>query len=871
MKNILLIITAVLIVSCGKKSSTNISTGDALSRYGQELSNRIYYAFPGTRDNPLKWYDSLPEINLKKVVRPGYFMLKARPDELFVWQIGVWALKKDIKDISLEFSGFKARGHVIPPDRFTCYNLSGNDFRGRPFTKKVDVQGTRVQSLWIGVDLEGIRPGNYRGAVTVTGSGEQQTIPVLLRIAGQPVINHGYDEGAHLSRLNWLNSTEGIDENITKGYLPVSRDGNLISILGRKVAIADNGLPSSITSFFGPSNQSLEDKGEQVISRPFRFIVERKDGSVVRLVPGQVEYHSGTPGKVEWTVNNTSDEFELAVSGRLEFDGFIGYSLKLSAKKTAGVRDIRLEIPVTLDKSRYIMGLGHEGGIREGDWKWKWDTTKNQDMVWLGAVNGGLRLKLKDENYVRPLINVYYKYGPLRLPSSWGNGGLGGIDITGREGEVIIDAYSGERELRGGEVLNYDFELLVTPFRVIDRHIKFGDRYYHGGGTVATVKVDSALRAGANILNIHHAEDIYPFINYPYLDANTAAIRRLADSCHKAGIRLKLYYTTREFTKNLPEFWAFNSLNGEIVYPGPGDSCRTVINPSGPKEWYIRNLREKYIPAWYNEIREGKFTGETDLSVISTPDSRLNNFYIAGLGWMVRNLEIDGVYIDDSALDRYTLMRARKIIDRDRPEGRMDLHSWNHFNEFAGYTSCLNLYMDLLPYFDLIWIGEGRNYNRSPDHWLIEVSGIPFGLPGQMLEGGGNPWRGMVYGITNRAGYLGLSPSSTWKFWDEYKIEKKIMTGYWEKNCPVRPVNPAIQASVYAGEGEVLVALANWTDTLQTTALGISWQALGLDPAQTEIFIPHIEGFQTEQLQVPLENIGVPGKKGYVIVLKKKN
>ena len=85
--------------------------------------------------------------------------------------------------------------------------------------------------------------------------------------------------------------------------------------------------------------------------------------------------------------------------------------------------------------------------------------------------------------------------------------------------------------------------------------------------------------------------------------------------------------------------------------------------------------------------------------------------------------------------------------------------------------------MDLLPYFDLLWIGEGRDYNRAPDHWLIEVSGIPFGLPGQMLEGGGNPWRGMVYGITNRPGWGGNSPSGLWKFWDEYKIEEKIMTG----------------------------------------------------------------------------------------------
>ena len=104
---------------------------------------------------------------------------------------------------------------------------------------------------------------------------------------------------------------------------------------------------------------------------------------------------------------------------------------------------------------------------------------------------------------------------------------------------------------------------------------------------------------------------------------------------------------------------------------------------------------------------------------------------------MAANLHIDGIYVDDCALDRTTMQRARKILDDGRPEARIDLHSWNHFCEVAGWASCLNIYMDLLPYVDLVWIGEGRDYDLPPDNWLVEVSGIPFGLPGQMLAGGG--------------------------------------------------------------------------------------------------------------------------------------
>jgi len=238
---------------------------------------------------------------------------------------------------------------------------------------------------------------------------------------------------------------------------------------------------------------------------------------------------------------------------------------------------------------------------------------------------------------------------------------------------------------------------------------------------------------------------------------------------------------------------------------------------------------------------------------------------------MVQNLKIDGVYIDDTALDRFALQRARKIIDSCRPEGRMDMHSWNHYRKSAGFANCLNLYMDLLPYIDLIWIGEGRDYNRSPDYWLIEVSGIPFGLTGQMLHGGGNQWRGMVYGITNRAGFKGIPPVAIWKFWDSCNIEEKMMIGYWERDCPVKCSNPSVRATLYKGRGESIVSLANWTDHASEVSLEIDWEKLGIDQKQVNIYMPEIENFQKEQKGVTLEKIVVSGKEGYLIVINNKN
>lgn len=801
--------------------------------------------------------------------------LSARPGQFFVYQINLLALPLDLIDVQVDFSDLNpANFHgakqlrKIESGKLTCFNTGGTDFKGQPFKKRIDVPAGQVQELWMGIDLTGVEPGLYSGSVSISSGTGKQTVPITLAVAGEVVPNHGYDEGKSLARLNWLNSTVGIDDSITKGFMPVKVIGKRFSILGRTLEIADNGLPAAMTTFFGSSNQEIKDRGEPLINSSFRFIIEKEDGTIIRLKPGKMTIQDLSPSKVTWSVLNASSEFDLECSGQMEFDGFIDYKLKLTAKAQAKVKDIRLEIPMNTEKAVYMMGLNHEGGFRTPNWKWKWDISKNQDMLWIGAVNGGMRIKWKAGNWRRPLINIYYEFGPLNLPPSWGNAGKGGVNIAEKGKDILINAYSGSREINPGDVLDFNFELLLTPFRTIDKKVKYGDRYFHGGGTNTSVKIADAKASGANIINIHHAEDLYPFINYPYLDENISELTQLVAHAHKANLRMKFYYTTRELTKNLPEFRAFYSLNGEVIFPGPGNDCKTLICPNGPNEWLKKNLNGKYIPAWFNLVNEGKFKGETDLSVITTPDSRLNNFYVAGLDWMVQRIGIDGVYIDDSALDRFTLMRARKIIDRYRPEGRMDLHSWNHFNQWAGYTNCLNLYMDLLPYFDLVWIGEGRDYNRMPDHWLIEVSGIPFGLPGQMLEGGGNPWRGMVYGISNRAGWTANPPASLWKFWDEYQIENKEMIGYWDINCPVTCTNSLVKASIYTGNDFSLISVANWSQKDQTVNMVVDWTRLGIDPAKIELSIPEVKDFQTEQKSVALNRITIPGGKGFLIIIK---
>jgi len=96
------------------------------------------------------------------------------------------------------------------------------------------------------------------------------------------------------------------------------------------------------------------------------------------------------------------------------------------------------------------------------------------------------------------------------------------------------------------------------------------------------------------------------------------------------------------------------------------------------------------------------------------------------------------------------MKRVRKVLDRNRPAALIDLHSANQYNPRDGFASSANLYLEHSPYLNRLWFGEYFDYaGAPPDYWLVETSGIPFGLMGEMLQDGGNPWRGLLYGMTN--------------------------------------------------------------------------------------------------------------------------
>ncbi|MCX6581090.1 MAG: DUF6067 family protein [Candidatus Aminicenantes bacterium] len=824
-------------------------------------ADKSYLLFPEDRTNPIRMTDHLPY----KWIKSGpldTFKGKVGQGEYYVFQVGVYAAKAPIPNLEIDVSIIKNKQNAlgIPPSAMTCFNLGGFDWVGNPINKKCPVEQGKIQSLWFGLEIpEELMPGEYEGTITIIPELDgvevlpPQTLKLELTVTDEVFPDYGDSEPWRLSHLRWLNSTLGqgfgLAAPFTEMTVEKSVDGQTIGCLGRSVAIGAAGFPVSIKSRFAPGmTHILEGAGREILTAPITLSVEGVDGKVLPWEPSEKEAKivMKNPGAVGWVANSSAASGSLLMNcmAIMEMEGYFEFHVTLRASQPLDVKDIRLEIPIVGEVARYMMGLGLKGGYRPASHEWKWDVQKNQDGAWLGDVNAGLQYSLRDVNYSRPLNTNFYHLKPLNMPVSWYNDGKGGADIAEKDGNtVLVKAYSGARTLKPEEDLHFNFTLLITPFKPLDTAGQWKDRYYH-----RFEPLDKIAATGANVVNVHHATDINPFINYPFM--RPKEMKAYIDEAHRMGMKVKIYYTVRELSNIAPELFALRSLGDEVLAYGPG----------GGFAWLREHLGGNYIPGWL--VPELK-----DAAVINSGMSRWHNYYVEGLNWLLDNVGIDGLYIDDVAFDRTIMKRVRKLLDYKRPGSLIDLHSANQYNPRDGFTNSANLYMEHFPYINRLWFGEYFDYDSSPDFWLIEISGIPYGLMGEMLQDGGNPWRGMIYGMTNRLPWAG-DPRPLWKTWDDFGIRESQMIGYWSPDCPVKTDNKDVLATAYVIKGKrTMVAVAGWAKKDVKCKLSFDWNALGLDSNKVRVTAPAIKDFQPAAAFELNKALPIPRGKGWLLII----
>jgi hypothetical protein len=134
---------------------------------------------------------------------------------------------------------------------------------------------------------------------------------------------------------------------------------------------------------------------------------------------------------------------------------------------------------------------------------------------------------------------------------------------------------------------------------------------------------------------------------------------------------------------------------------------------------------------------------------------------------------------------------------------------------------------------------------------------------GEMLQDGGHPYRGMLYGMTSRL-YGSVDPRPVWHLMDEFGIAESRMLGYWLEAAPVTTDHPRVLATTYLRDEGMLIALASWSDEHETVSLTVDSVLLG-NTSLWRFDAPAVEGLQAA-LTVDPSHIPIPANQGLFIL-----
>jgi len=801
-----------------------------------------YLLFPENRKFPIRMSDNLPLKWIQSGPRKS-FSGEANQGEFYTFQIGIYACRETIENIRIKFNPLKGSHFEIPASAFKCFNMGGINWNGIAFEKTCSVEKGKVLALWFGVQIpENAIPGEYQGKLTILPErGEKTHIKLTLNISNQAIKNSGDDEPWRHSHLRWLDSTIALDNDIVKPFIPLKREASTINLLGRSVSLDELGFPKSIQSRFALAMTHLREQEREILSSPISMVIEQSPNEFFTWRGDGVQFIKQEQGIISWEAQNKAGPVIMDCKASLEFDGYLEFAIDISSSETIDLQDIRLEIPISKDVAIYMQGMGVKSGYRPVEHQWNWNPNKDQYSAWVGDINAGLQFNLLGK-----------RFAGSELPEtslSWYNSGKGGCRFieTGNS-SFLICVYSGPMTLKAGKKTRFDFSLLVTPFKTIDLQGQWKTRImqrYLQPGLIS--------RTTATIINTLWSTRIYPFINYPFF--NQEKLSAYINKAHELGLKVNINYQAQEVSNHAPEIFALQNLGDEIFSSGQG----------GGYSWLQEHLNPGYSAGQYVPVQK-------DATIRTNEYSRWINYYLEGLNWTIKNLEVDGLHLNDPGFDRTTMKRIWKIFNRNRAGAVIDIFSPNKFNQKDGFINSSNLHLELFPYVNRICLGKDLNQDEPPDFWLIGLSGIPFGVMGDMLKGGENPWRAMLYGMTSRHAPMSGNPREFWRTWDQFGIQEAKMFGYWLPSCPVWSNHDQVLVTSYVKADKVLIVAASWADKPISFKLKYNWDMLGLNENQSQLLIPHLDYVQGYYaFNTPTENIKVPGKKGFVMILRKKS
>lgn len=711
------------------------------------------------------------------------------------------------------------------PGVITCFNTEGVDNTGKKFTKTIPIKEGVLQPILIGCDFSRAETGKHEVKIRIG----KENIYLSFELNDDLVFNEGVDSKTSLAKLKWLNSTIAKNIQIAEDLDALETSEDTIKFAGKVVHFSSDGLIKNAESLFNESNTIEKDVQTRLFYKPMELIIDSKKMGYAKL------RIAGKGNKAQITSEGRGDGIRAEIYSEVFYEGALNYEIKITAVNDFVTQNIALNL--FFDKPQFVVGVGGRARKIVGNTEFKWDKSKNQNEVFIGKINCGARIKLSGENESSTVVG-YFKQFPAAPPDCWFNGGRGGMSLSETKEGAKLSVNTGRIILPAGDKMVLKFSILLTPFKELN--LKKSLLLRIGRDQIEPTydkMIDRSEKDGLTYMNITYGGEANPYLNFPfpYVKAISALARRL----HEKGLGISLSYNLREISTQSREIYAYKALGDELLLRSGDES---VTNAEQTKMLGSDVIIDKVV-----RYTAGKRKGTNDYAVIGTPSSRLDNYFIEGINYFIKNADIDAISMRDANLNRLTMERIKKIMGKIKGiPGIIEMQISDQYNDRCGYANSLNYYADILPFLDKVWLDRSfEGVIDDPSGILFEASGIPYGISATGPENS-SVIKCLMFAMLPKYGLdqnTSISLGSIYKILNNFEVENATFYGHWDSRNPFLTDNPSVLCSCYKNGENMLVVVYNFSNKKVEFELGIE-SKLGYTSKGKKVYAPRISGEQ---------------------------
>jgi hypothetical protein len=616
--------------------------------------------------------------------KPVTSALRAQVTPIIEYSLG--RLRVEIAAQNVSAAGLRTEVKVLSPGQERpLYEGSASLTETRP-------RSGRAMGV-VELETKNLTPGAYSVEATVCG-------------ADGIVLTRGQAGIAWPEKPFWFGSKAGITEDVLPPYTPIkmTRDdaGISVDVTERRYTLAA-----------GPLLSQVESHGAPLFAGPFR-VQAMIDGAEVGFAPAPPQVVHESPAAVSIVQRLTADAAQLTIESRLEYDGFLKTTWRLTPKGPASIQRLRLEIPLRAECAKYIYCWPLEHFVKEfRPGLLKEDLSSFfKPIVWLGDDARGFSWFCEsDQNWT-----------PAESPTA--------IQVVRTAAEVYLrlNFIQAPLAVKPEAPLTYTFAFQATPVKPItkdgwDYRIVSCPWYGHDYDMLKKpIEGKPALKyyadLGARTLLVDNWTSV---MTYPLPMALSAECKAMADECHRYGIKL-MPYLGFQVSDQAPEYAAFKR---EVIKLPENTSSDQYpdMTPQNVSTVCLKGVWQDALVAGVARLMDEYGVDGIYLDSTCSPWGCTNELH--GCGYRRPDGRLRPTYpvfaVRDAFKRLYTVVRRRK------PDGVMDAHVYD----------CMNI--SALAFATSYWNGEQLgNPAFLPDglpldRFRTEFMGINWGVPADFL------------------------------------------------------------------------------------------------------------------------------------------